>query len=321
MAMLAFLVSTFVYLSFANIYSSKILNFQAFEQQFGTGIYQYRKLSGWLLRGVYDFLQTLNIDYQIFKFRFIDPHTEPAFYLSFFLVNTFFLMISAMLLTWLAESKAFEGTDAEKTLICSIIIFVIGLSQFVIVPYDVSSYFFLILFFYFFIKFLNQENTKYLLTLCLILAFSTLNRETAALSVSFAATLLYAKNGLKKATVIPVIILAVVFLITYLGLRIFSDSLTTNDGNLLIGNFTQPKNLLGIMFWLVFSIFAMFLAKSTVNAKCILLFHALSVPYILMCFYSGILYEIRLYVPLFITSVLIGRVNPAQISINKTIFG
>lgn len=321
MAMLAFVVSTFVYFSFANIYSSKILNFQEFEQQFSSGIYQYRKLSGWLLIGVYEVFQSFNLDPEIFKLKFLDPKSEPLFYLSFYLLNTFFLMLSAVMLTLISESKSFDATETEKTLINGLIIFTISLSQFVIVPYDVSSYFFLILFFYILLKFLNLQNTQNLVSLCLILALSTLNRETAALSVSLAATLLYAKNGLRQETKVPVLILAGVFVAGYFGLRMFGEDFTTNDGNLLIQNFTQPKNLLGLVFWITFLVFSLLIAKNTGCARRILMFHVLSAPYILICIYSGILYEIRLYVPLFITSVLIGRTKLSQISLNKTIFG
>lgn len=321
MAVLAFVVSTFVYFSFANIYSSKILNFQEFEQQFTSGIYQYRKLSGWLLIGIYDVLQSLNIDYQIFKFKFLDPQTEPAFYLSFYILNTFFLILTAVLITFLMESKAFEANETETTLVGGLILFVIALTQFVIVPYDVSSYFFLILFFYFFLKFLDNQNKKNLVVLCIILVFSTINRETAAISISLAATLLYAKNGPNKQTLIPILIMTAVFLAVYLSLRLFGNNFTINDGNLLTENLTQPKNLLGLLFWIVFLIFSLILAKNPASAKRILMFHVLSAPYILMCFYSGILYETRLYIPLFISSLLIGRLKLNQISLNKTIFG
>lgn len=320
LAMLAFLISTFVYFSFANIYSSKILNIAEFNDQFGSGIYQFRKLSGWLLLAFYEYIQTLHIDYQIFKFKFQHPKTDPALYLSFYGLNTFFLMLSAVIFTLIGESRLFKATEPEKILIGSLLIFVIALSQFVIVPYDVSSYFFLLLFFCFFLKFLNRQDSKNLTILILILAVSALNRESAALSVSLAATLLYLKNGFKKTTVTPVAILAAVFLSVYVVLRLFSQSFSTNDGNLLIENLTQPKNLLGLLFWAVFLVFSLILAKDALATRGILLFHLLSAPYILMCFYSGILYEVRLYVPLFISSVLLARVNLHKLLLEKTIF-
>ena len=86
-----------------------------------------------------------------------------------------------------------------------------------------------------------------------------------------------------------------------------NGNFTTNDGNLLIQNFTQPKNILGILFWLVFFAFTLILAKDQKAVKHILIFHLLSFPYLILCFYTGILYEIRLYIPLLLTSLLLSK--------------
>ncbi len=138
---------------------------------------------------------------------------------------------------------------------------------------------------------------------------STLNRESSALSLSLTATLLYAKFGLKKGTLIPVAFLGITFLMAYFGMRLMNESFTTNDGNLLIQNFSQPKNVLGLLFWLVFFVFSVLLAKDRKTIQNILIFHILSVPYIVMCFYAGILYEIRLYIPLFLCALFLSRTD------------
>ena len=304
---LAFVVNSFVYFSFGNIYSSKILNYADFQQQFQSGIYQYRKLSGYFLIGIYDFLSSLNIDYQIFKLKFFNPESDPKMYLSFYILNTFFLMLTTVLMVFITEMKSFIANSSEKTLLIAISIFTIGISQFVLVPYDVSSYFFLLIFFWFLMKYLEQNSTKNLIILVAILAISTLNRESSALSLSLTATLLYAKFGLKKGTLIPVALLGITFLMAYFGMRLMNESFTTNDGNLLIQNFSQPKNVLGLLFWLVFFVFSVLLAKDRKAVQNILIFHLLSTPYIVMCFYAGIIYEIRLYIPLFLCALFLSR--------------
>ena len=136
---------------------------------------------------------------------------------------------------------------------------------------------------------------------------STLNRESSALSLSLTATLLYAKFGLKKGTLIPVALLGITFLMAYFGMRLMNESFTTNDGNLLIQNFSQPKNVLGLLFWLLFFVFSVLLAKDRKAVQNILIFHLLSTPYIVMCFYAGIIYEIRLYIPLFLCALFLSR--------------
>ena len=289
------------------MYSSKVLNYADFENQFHSGIYQYRTFSGYFLIWIYDFLSTLNIDYQIFKLKFFNTDAEPKMYLSFFILNTIFLILSSIVLVFITETKNFIATQSEKILMISVAIFAISLSQFVIVPYDVSSYFFLLFFFFFLLKYLEKDSALNLIILLVILIISTFNRESSALSLSLAATLLYAKFGLKKKMYLPIIFLFVSFIAVYLGMRLWSESFSTNDGNLLEENFSQPKNFLGILFWMIFFIFTLILAKDRKGVRLILIFHVLSFPYILMCFYTGILYEVRLYIPIFLTSLILSR--------------
>ncbi|UFK98847.1 hypothetical protein [Kaistella faecalis] len=307
--LLAFTVNSFVYFSFGNIYSSKILNYTDFQQQFSSGIYQYRILSGYFLVWIYEFLSTFNIDYSILKLKFFDAAAEPKMYLSFFLLNTFFLVLTVAVMVLITETKNFVATYSEKLLLITVAILTVALSQFVIVPYDISSYFFLLLFYYVFIVYLNTNSPQKLIVLAIIMLVSTLNRESSALSLSLASTLLFSKFGLRKETLVPVAVLAFAFLTAYLGMRFMNESFSTNDGNLLVQNLSEPKNILGLLFWLVFFVFTLLVAKDRKCIKNIILFHLLSIPYILMCFYSGILYEIRLYIPLFLTSLLLSRTD------------
>ena len=307
--LLAFTVNSFIYFSFGNIYSSKILNYADFSKQFHSGIYQYRILSGYLIFWIYETLSTLNIDYSIFKFRFLESRSEPQMYLSFYILNTIFLVLSAALLLFITETKNFIATNAEKILLVSVAVFAMAITQFVIVPYDVSSYFLIVLFFYFLLKYLEKNSDFNLIILVVILMISTLNRETSALSISLAATLLYSKYGFRKELFKPVLIFALTFIAVYLGMRFLHESFTTNDGNLLFQNFSEPKNILGFLFWMVFFLFTIIIAKDQHAKRNIILFHVFSIPYVLMCIYTGIMYEIRLYIPIFITSLLISRTD------------
>lgn len=305
----AFTVNSFVYFGFGNIYSSKILNYAEFQNQFANGIYQYRILSGYFLVWVYEFLGSLNLNYDIFKLKFLNPASEPQMYLSFYVLNTFFSVLCAAMMVLISEQKKFLATESEKILITTIGIFTIALTQFVIVPYDNSSYFFFLLFFYFLINYLNRSSTYLLMILVMIMALSTLNRESSALSISLAATLLFSKFGIKKQTLLPVAILTFTFIAVYLGMRFANESFSTNDGNLLAENFTQPKNFLGMLFWLVFFVFTLMISIGNEQRKMILIFHLLAIPYIIMSFYTGILYEARLYVPLFLSSLFLTKIS------------
>ena len=307
--LMAFTINSFVYFGFANIYSTSILNYTDFQEQFQSGIYQYRILSGYFLVAIYEFLSTLNLDYGIFKFKFLNPSSEPQMYLSFYILNMIFSILSAIFLVLITESKSFVASSSEKILLIVVSLFIIGLTQFVIVPYDQSSYFFLLLFIFMFLRYLKNTSPLNLMILSLIMLISTLNRESSALSLSFAATLLFSKFGLKKETIKPMVILGFIFIGVYFGLRLIGEKFTTNDGNLLIQNFTEAKNILGILSWIVFLLLTMILAKDQQAVKHILLFHLFAAPYILLCFYTGILYEIRLYVPILLSSIILSKVS------------
>lgn len=308
-SLFAIIVNSFIYFSFGNIYSSSVLNYHNFQNQFHSGVYQYRILSGYFLTFIYDVLSEFHINYDVFKFKFFNADAEPKMYLSFYILNTVFLVFSSLIMTLITETKNFVATETEKILIIVAAIFTIALTQFVIVTYDVSSYFFLLLFFYFLLKYLEKNKNFSLLILVLIMIISTLNRESSALSLSLMATFFYTKFGLKKECILPVAILGITFIAVYLGMRFIGESFSTNDGNLLSQNFAQPKNLLGILFWLTFFIFSLILAKDKKTIRMIVIFHLISLPYIMMCFYTGILYEVRLYVPIFLSSLFLGKIH------------
>ena len=309
LVLLAFFVNSFIYFGFANVYSSSILNHSDFVQQFHSGIYQYRILSGHLLLWIYDILGSFNIDYSNFKFKFLKENSEPQMYLSLYILNVFFTMLCSAILYILVSSREYITYGSEKVLIPALVILLMAISQFVLVPYDYSSYFFLLLFVLFYLKYLKQESFSGLVFLSVLLIMATLNRESSALSLSFAATLLVQKYGWTAKSLVKISIFAFIFIGVYFGLRLTNEHFSTNDGNLLLENFTQPKNILGFFFYLFLMIFSLQIATVKEQRNLIYRFHFFALPYLAMCFYTGILYEIRLYMPIFITSVLLSRLN------------
>lgn len=311
--LLAFLVSSFVYFGFTNSYSTTLFSYEAFQQQFTSGIYQYRILSNYILSDIYELLGRYNLDYHLFKFKFLQAQSEPRMYLSFYIVNTIFLMLTALTTSWLMEIKTFCATAAEKTFIISSVVFALGLSQFVIVPYDMLSSFLLVLFFYVLIRYLIKTEISYLISLAALVILGTLTRESSALMLSLAATILIWKMGIRKETVTTLLVLIAVFITVYTGLRFQAHSFTTNDGNLLKQNLESPKNWLGLLGWFTLALMTLMTACDLNGRKLILFFHFFALPYLALCFYTGILYELRLYVPLFICSVLLGRLKLSKI--------
>ena len=305
---MALTVNSFVYISFANIYSAPLLNYKNFVEQYTNGIYQYRFLSIDLLLWIYEQLNLHPTDFKL-KLTFIDESAEKNMFLAYFFLNSFFLALSSIMMVLITETKNFIASNSEKILIIAAGLFPILVSQFVLVPYDCSSYFFLLLFFWILLKYIDKPHVGTLLLLTLILIISTLNRESSALSISLAATLLYVVFGIKKQGIIPIMFLAICFIAVYISLRFIFGSFKTNDGSLFWINLTNPGGWIGFLFWLVFLGFSILIANGRKQINYILIFHFFSMPYILMCFYTGLLYEIRLYVPIFLTSLLLAKLD------------
>lgn len=305
---LAFTVNNFVYFSFTNTYSSILLNFDTFSKQYGNGIYQYRFLSTFLLEWVYNIINSLPFEIRM-KTYLWDKTADPNMLFAFAVLNTFFTALTAATMILITELKCFIASESEKMLLVAVAVFGIAITQFIIVPYDCSSYFFLAVFVWLFLKYIENGKNSLLLPLILVIIISSLNRESSALSISFAAAVLLTKFGLRKETFIPIMWFTFAYIAVYVGLRLYYGSFSTNDGSLLKLNFTLTRNLFGILFWGVFFTFSVLLANEIQNFRMILLFHLFSLPYILMCFYTGIMYEIRLYIPLFLGSLFLTKIN------------
>ena len=309
LTLLTFTVNSFVYFGFVNSYSTTLFNHPNFIAQFHSGVYQYRILSAPLVVWIYDALCSMNLDFDVLKLKSVHPDFDPKMYFSFYLLNTFFLVLTSAVLALITSSRSFVATSSEKILFCSVLVLTMALTQFVIVPYDASSYFFTALFIWIFLNYLDARKTAYLIVLGLILLISTLNRESSAVCISFAAAVVFRNYGFRRESLTPILMLTGIFILTYLGLRLAGNSFTTNDGNLFMQNFTQPKNLLGLLFWMVFIALSLMIAKSSENRTLIVWFHILALPYIFMCFYTGILYEARLYMPLFLISMTLSQIK------------
>lgn len=310
----AIVVNMFIYFAFGNVYSAPLFNIDAFKEQYESGVYQYRWLSTSLLIYIYEFLESLPFKIRL-KMDFWDQNAQPNMFFAYAFLNTFFLILSNIVLLLITETKYFLANQSEKIFIITLSTLSIGISQFVLVPYDCSSYFFLFSFVLVFLKYLENRKNILMFLLILILVISTLNRESSALSISFAAVMLYQLFGLKKETLLPVLYLIIGFLTTYILVRLSADSFEIRNDNFFIGNIRETRSRFGILFWMVFFMFSLLVSNDKQSTKNILLFHLISLPYIVMCFYTGALYEIRLYIPLFLSSLVLGKLSIDKIKI------
>ncbi|MGC4128917.1 MAG: hypothetical protein QM564_05005 [Bergeyella sp.] len=270
------------------------------------GIYGYRLLSREIVDMITLFMEQL-LSHE-FPLRDYAMKKGTAYYHALFLYNTFFaVMVSLMANAILKRKRDFPEISEKMRLgIVFFLAAVSGFSQYVIVHYDNSAVFLLLLGFYFTLNYYRNRQFKDLLSLSLIILVSTLNRETSCLNISFLAALFFAKipttqNGIFNA--VKILTLPVVaFLLPYFVLRLIIPQ-NTGDEYYFFESITLQYNLTGInqitgwLFGLLLLKFVYFYALPD-NRKIITRFLVISIPYILMIFLVGILWEIRLFVPL-----------------------
>ncbi len=277
------------------------------------GIYGYRLLS----REIVD-MMTLFLE-RIFTHDF--PLREYAmkkgtpYYHSLFLFNTFFAVLTSLMVNSILKRKEYFPEINEKMRL-GIVFFlaaISGFSQYVIVHYDNSAIFLLLLGFYFTLNYYRNRQFRDLIILSFVILISTLNRETSCLNISFLAALFFAeipksKEGFLNA--VKVLFLPVLaFLLPYFVLRLIIPQ-NAGDEYYFFESITLKYNLTGInqiagwLFGLLLLKFVYFYALPE-NRKSITRFLVISLPYILMIFLVGILWEIRLFVPLIYSAVML----------------
>ena len=333
------------YFGFISGYSTDIFSENNFKNQYYDDIYKYRILSSHCIIEINNIIK--NFDYKenykklTRQLQFMDKDATVPFYLSYFIWNTIFLILSliAFYLFLLKILNLELLTVITGTLILN---FLIVFTQFIVVPYDNFSYFFELLFiilvFYNLCQNLpantegerNSNPTQTLptreglktshfftpthvwrigvewLTLPVLMIISTLNRESSAVNLSFLAAIIfhYHKFDLKKwfKLMFPS---ALVFLIVYFGLRFIlgfdSNSLKTAP---LLGNIKSVYSLIGVVFC-ISSTFIVFVTGNSLAGKINKYFLIFSIPYIISCFISGVFFEYRLWVPILIGMIAI----------------
>jgi len=305
--------SYIVYFGFTSGYSKYVFSRESFSNQYDHGIYKYRILSKQLLLKTDDVLQNYFPDDKAAdRILVLDKTGTDRFYYSYYLLNTFFLVVFSIVLALLFESdRILIINKNEKVLLLFILVILIAVTQYVIVPYDVASYFFhLFIIWIFFIGFERFPKLTVACT-CVLIILSTLNRESSALTVTFLAIILLLRNGFNKKSIGTAVLFFISFFATYIWLRFHfekSESLFI-ESNRIKENITAYPNLMGILFWLFSFYLSMSLAVAKENKYIIILYHLISLPYIAACFFSGILFEIRLYIPLFLSSVLQSKLD------------
>jgi hypothetical protein len=237
---------------------------------------------------------------------FIDSKGTLSFYFSYFIINSVFSILGVWIF-YLISIKFFFVGNINKSILAVLFYTVsVAMFQYVLVPYDYTSFFFNNLIIYLFLIQKNRKSILLMSAMLFTIVLATLNRETSALAISFMLALNFTEKKNLFESVKGIVLPAAAFLITYVGLRLFLgfDSGFLNKFTLLL-NLISPLNLFGI-FTGIFSIYLVyyFAGKSDIR-KTLTNYLLFSMTYILVSLCGGITYEIRLWTPLIINLVII----------------
>ena len=319
--LLSMVTNKIVYFGYTPNYAADIFSREAFNGRFDHDVYKYRILSKYLLFKVDNWLgKSMPEKGAEWRIAIQTRGGSQRFYLAFYYLNTFFLVLtSIMAVLLLYMDRGFQMNEAERNLVLFLIPIVIGLSQYVVCCYDVSSYFFQLLILYIFLKHIDRYRRATLLAIGILLIISTLNRESSALSVSMVVLLLLTRYGINRRSLINSCALAACFLGTYVALRYFiQDTAHLQIINVQAGHLLIDTNIIGLLFWGLFFYLTLAISNTSENRWLIAVFFLFSLPYILTCLKDGVMWEIRLYVPLFIGSILLSKLDTSMHVIRLT---
>lgn len=306
-----------------NVFSEK--NFKEF---YGQNVFRYRVLGKTVHLWLYDQLtskintNTVKADPRYDKrLTALDAEADPIFYFTYFVIATFFTMLSALALLYLFDSgMLMPASELKKISIVGALVVLMGFLEFVITPYDNLTYFFLIIAAFVFCKLMQNRNVFYFVLINCIIILATLNHESALIILSFMMAIYFSHYGFNFKWLKFMIIPFLCYLSVYIGVRIFvhdSGPGVVTEGLKLLMNFFTISGIMGLFFPVIAFFFLSKMVESSTNRKLVWNFLLMASPYILMILVVGKMIEARLWMPVIIDSILLSQLNYKAIPFAK----
>ncbi|HSL88017.1 MAG TPA: hypothetical protein VK870_01800 [Ignavibacteriaceae bacterium] len=299
------------YYGYVSTYPAKTFDLESFNENLGYGVYQHRVLGKAILLYLNEIVASINFPQNINTFNRIREFLEVdslSLYHSFFILNTLFLCCTAFVLYFIYNLRWVRLSEMEKILSILTITAIISLSQFVILPYDVLSYFFISLAV---LLLLVKKNIFTTLLLAAVVVLGALTRETITLIFPLYFVILLKKDEWKfHVNRTEFFVLLIIFAAIYLTLRVIYGFESSFSGRILFpDNIISPQNLIGFLFMICTSLIFLFNEQTKKPA---LIFLILSAPYFFLILMTGIMFEIRLFVPVFILLMIIMMISRSK---------
>jgi hypothetical protein len=313
--MLSMVVSKIVYFGFTPNYGANIFSHKAFDAKFDRGGYQYRVLSKYLVYGVDGLLgRSMKEPGAEDRVRTVSGGASERFYYAIYYVNTLFLALTSLMVVMLLNlDKSLRFSDTEKILMAFFVPVLIGLTQFTVHYYDLSSYFLELLILYVFLKNIDGRYGQTMTTIMGLVVLSTLNRESAEVSVALVAVLLLTRFGATRRVVWSVVGMVGCWVAMYLVLRVVIGAGGPPPKAAANGSagFEPDMFMMGVIWWVLFIYLPFAIAATEENKYLIGAFFLFSLPYIVSSLATGDLWAVRLYVPLFLGALFLSRLEVA----------
>ncbi len=314
---LPLLVQYVVYFQFTPNYTQDLFSEKSFVNFYGKSVYQSRQLGKQMHLWVYHKIaatkkmQTIKSNpYNSRRLLHLDADADPVFYLTYFFLACVFTVLFSLVLLFLLDDKLLIAGTSNDVVICLLVVLV-GLTQFVVTPYDNPGYFFQAAGMLAFLNYYKTGKPVYYLLSLIIIAVATINRETSLLILSFMAAIYYSVYGIKAQWIKKMVLPVLCFVTPYLLLKLTTAKTAafTDSSQLLLNlNLFNFYTLAG----LAFAAFVFYFILTTINPQrspLIKAFLVFSLPYIIIIPTVGMMVEYRLWMPIIIGSAVLSALN------------
>ncbi|AZA91364.1 Uncharacterised protein [Chryseobacterium nakagawai] len=306
-AVLPFLLFAMSYYGFESSYVRLKTMEKAPDFMFSS-VYAYRVIPNYLSVHVTNGVTFMVNNYLPFLKNFLLKQ-GTLFYHSIFLINSFFFVLSSIVLHSLFKLSP-TGVLLHlniRRMIHLLAVFFIVIVQYVPTNCDSIAIFFYLSGALLTLKYFQDRKNIDFILLCAVIFISTLTRETSCLNISFFAAVCIDFEKLKKKDytfIKELIFLVVAFMIPYVGLRmIIHQDVSLVEGIYFLDNFSSPFNISGLLFGAL-SLYFSYLLCNNEGKILIRKYLFFAIPYLVMIAMVGLFWEVRLFIPLILTGFI-----------------
>ncbi|MGE8556068.1 MAG: hypothetical protein ACN6OB_19265 [Chryseobacterium jejuense] len=303
-AVLPFLLFAMAYYGFESSYVRLKTMEKAPDFMFAS-VYAYRVIPNYLSVHVTEVVTFIVNNYIPFLKNFLLKQ-GTLFYHSIFLINSFFFILSSVVLHALLKLGALHLTI--RRMIHLLAIFFIVIIQYVPTNCDSIAIFFYLWGALLTLKYLENRKPTDFILLCAVVFISTLARETSCLNISFFAAMCIDFEKLKNKDftfIKELILLVIAFIVPYAGLRMtIHQDVSFVEGIYFLDNFSSPFNLSGLLFGII-SLYFSYLLCNDKGRMLIWKYLFFAIPYLIMIAMVGLFWETRLFLPLILTGIVV----------------